>query len=157
MRSAERRARRPTPAMNVTPLVDVVLVLLIIFMVVAPMLENDVRVDIPSIFNIDPESHGRSDPITVSIAHDGQLFLEKERLDRAGLETRLRDLHARAPNRRVVLRGDRDVHYQEARAVFALCQTVGFPGVSFRVGQRSDVAPSPPPSPHSGRGGLTSN
>ncbi|MCC7541161.1 MAG: biopolymer transporter ExbD, partial [Deltaproteobacteria bacterium] len=62
MRAAERRARRPNPAMNVTPLVDVVLVLLIIFMVVAPMLENDVRVDIPSIFNIDPESRGRTDP-----------------------------------------------------------------------------------------------
>ena len=143
--------------MNVTPLVDVVLVLLIIFMVVAPMLENDVRVDIPSIFNIDPESRGRTDPITISLRLDGSLYLEQEPLDRTALESRLRDLHGRWPHRRIVLRGDQGVRYQEARRLFALCQNVGFPGVSFKVGQRSDEArPSPQPSPPSGRGGLTS-
>lgn len=142
MRSAERRARRPSPTMNVTPLVDVVLVLLIIFMVVAPMLENDVRVDIPSIFHIDPRPQGRSDPITVSMTHDGRLYLERERLELAELEARLRLLHARSPNRRIVLRGDRAVRYRDARALFAMCQEVGFPGVSFRVGQRS--GPSTP-------------
>ncbi len=56
MRSLSRSSFRPQPVMNVTPLVDVVLVLLIIFMVVIPMMEKTAPVDLPSIFNADPEA-----------------------------------------------------------------------------------------------------
>lgn len=127
---------RPSPAMNVTPLVDIVLVLLIIFMVVLPSMEQDAPVDLPSIVNVDEEPEGRTDPATVSITGDARLFLEQEELTREELETRLRALHAAEPLRRLILRGDAALPYRDVRQLFALCQQLGFPGVSLRVGQR---------------------
>lgn len=134
------RRPRPSPTINVTPLVDVVLVLLIVFMVVLPSMQNDVPVDLPSVVNVDPEPRGRMDPVTVSIRADAQLFLESEPLDERALEARLRIIHAAQPLRRVILRGDASVNYGRVRAIFRLCQQIGFPGVSLRVGQRGEEA-----------------
>jgi len=126
--------------MNVTPLVDVVLVLLIIFMVVAPLLEHAAHVELPSILHIDAERHGRADPITLSLTRSGDVFLEEERLPAAEVEARLRRLHDEAPRRRVVLRGDGKVKFHDARALFALCQEVGFRGVSLMVSSPETAA-----------------
>jgi biopolymer transport protein ExbD/biopolymer transport protein TolR len=125
--------------MNVTPLVDVVLVLLIIFMVVAPMLENAAQVELPSIMNIDAERKGRADPITLSITKRGEMFLEDEKLAPEVLERRLRELHEADARRRVVLRGDRGLEFGKARRLFALCQEVGFRGVSLVVAERASA------------------
>lgn len=127
---------RPSPAMNVTPLVDVVLVLLIIFMVVLPSMEHDAPVDLPSIFHVDEEARGRTDPITVSITADQRLFLEQDALPRESLEARLREIHEAEPLRRVILRGDTSLHYSDVRDLFRMCQHLGFPGISLRVGER---------------------
>jgi biopolymer transport protein TolR len=127
---------KPSPAMNVTPLVDVVLVLLIIFMVVLPRMENEAQLELPHIFNVDEEPRGRTDPITVSVTADHRMYLEQTELERASLEAQLRQLHDVTPTRRVILRGDSALRYQEVRSVFELCQSIGFPGVSLRVGQR---------------------
>ena len=59
-----------TPDINVTPLVDVVLVLLIIFMVVAPQMEQDVQVTLPGIFNPDPDVEGARAPLTVTVTKE---------------------------------------------------------------------------------------
>ena len=126
---------RPGPAMNVTPLVDIVLVLLIIFMVVLPNMENDAPVDLPSIVHVDEEPRGRMDPVTVSITADQRLFLEQDALPEAEIEAQLRELHEREPLRRVILRGDASLDYEHVRDMFRLCQQIGFPGVSLRVGQ----------------------
>ena len=127
---------KPSPSMNVTPLVDVVLVLLIIFMVVLPSMENDAPVELPSIFHVDAEPRGATDPVTVSITADARLFLEQETLPRDVIEQRLRAIHEAEPLRRVILRGDSTLRYEEVRDVFRLCQGIGFPGVSLRVGER---------------------
>lgn len=127
---------RPSPAMNVTPLVDIVLVLLIIFMVVLPSMEQDAPVELPSIFHVDEEPEGRTDPATVSITADERLFLEQDELSREDLEAQLRTLHETEPLRRVILRGDGALQYEDVRDVFALCQQIGFPGISLRVGER---------------------
>lgn len=132
------KRQRPTPAMNVTPLVDIVLVLLIIFMVVLPSMEHDATVDLPSIFNVDEEPRGRTDPITVSITLSSELYLEQEVLPRDQLEAQLRAIHEAEPLRRVILRGDAALRYDEVRGIFRMCQGIGFPGVSLRVGQRGD-------------------
>jgi biopolymer transport protein ExbD/biopolymer transport protein TolR len=131
---AARRAVRP--AMNVTPLVDVVLVLLIIFMVVTPMMQHAARVDLPGILNTDRENKGQMDPITVSLTATGELFYEQQPIDRPTLERTLVGLHRSAPDRRIVLRGDREADFGEARALFALCRGIGFSGVSLMVGER---------------------
>lgn len=128
---------RPKPQMNVTPLVDVVLVLLIIFMIVIPSMEHDAAVDLPSIFHVDEEPEGRTDPITVSITRDGMLYLESDLLDEAVLLTQLEALHADGPRRRVILRADTATRYGEVRRLFGECQHIGFSGVSLRVGERA--------------------
>ena len=138
--ATKRTSSRATPVMNVTPLVDVVLVLLIIFMVVIPAMQKGAQIDLPSIFHVDEESKGRADPVNLSLTRDGQIHLDTEVLAEATVEPRLREIHEAEPLRRVVLKGDRGVRYEEARTLFALCQKIGFPGVSLQVNERRDGA-----------------
>jgi biopolymer transport protein ExbD len=120
----------------VTPLVDVVLVLLIIFMVVTPALQQDVPLDLPGVFNPDPESENAVDPIKVSIPRAGEYHLDGERYDLDGLSAQLVDRHMSEPERRLVLRGDQRLPYSQVRAVMAQLQRIGFPGINFMVGEK---------------------
>ncbi len=124
--------------MNVTPLVDVVLVLLIIFMVVLPEMDSEVLVDLPSIFNVDEDPRVRMDPLTISLTEAAQLYIEGQEFSREELRSHLEALHAREPTRRVVLRADAELGYGAVRDIFRLCQQIGFPGVALRVGARSE-------------------
>jgi biopolymer transport protein ExbD len=135
MRSLSRTPFRPEPVMNVTPLVDVVLVLLIIFMVVIPMMEKSAHVELPSVFNVDPEAKGKTDPFTLSVQADGSLFFERDRLEPDALLAKLRDANEREPHRRLVLRADHAAHYGDVRGLFKQCQEIGFPGISLRVNE----------------------
>jgi len=140
--AAHFAARRPVrPALNVTPLVDVVLVLLIIFMVVTPMMQHAARVDLPGILHTDRENKGQLDPITISLTADGTLFYEQQPVTRETLERLLAGLHRDQPDRRVVLRGDRNLDFGKARELFALCRGVGFSGVALIVGERKGERP----------------
>lgn len=134
---------RPRPSMNVTPLVDVVLVLLIIFMVVIPALEQGVDVQVPGIANVDEKTQG-AQPLMLSITKDGELHLDDEKVPEAQLEPRLRAVLRREPGRRLVLRGDKGVAYGAVRRVYRTVQLLGFPGVSLRVNHRQDSVASLP-------------
>ncbi len=131
------------PDMNVTPLVDVVLVLLIIFMVVAPRLEQDVQVSLPGVFNPDPEVEGATDPLRVTVARAGEYWLDEQRYDLDGVITALAAAHAAEPLRRLELRGDEKLAYGEVRQLFARAQQIGFPGIALVVGERH--RPGEPP------------
>ena len=144
MRSLSRTKYRPAPVMNVTPLVDVVLVLLIIFMVVIPQMEKSAQVDLPSIFNTDPEAKSKSDPFTLSLTSDGSMFFEQDLLTPETFATTLRAANDREPSRRLVLRADRAAHYGDVRKLFKACQDVGFPGVSLRVNELKGSTGSKP-------------
>jgi biopolymer transport protein TolR len=135
VRTLARSKTRPEPVMNVTPLVDVVLVLLIIFMVVIPMMEKSVSVDLPNIFNVDPEAKGKTDPFTLSLTKDGGMYFEQEKLDEASFKERLSAALENEPHRRLVLRADAGAHYGDVRKLYKTCQEIGFPGVSLRVNQ----------------------
>lgn len=132
-------AQRPKPAMNVTPLVDVVLVLLIIFMIVIPAMEEGLNLELPAVQNPDPEQseEGGPEPIMLAINANGTVFLQEQLVPDGELEAHLQRAHARAPQRRLVLRGDRGVDYGRVRELFARAQTVGFPGVSLRVNHQT--------------------
>lgn len=129
---------RPRPVMNVTPLVDIVLVLLIIFMVVIPAMEKGAQIDLPSIFNVDEEAKSRTDPFTLSLDADGAMYFESERMAPEAFESTLREANQNEPARRLILRADTDVPYEDARGLFAIAQTIGFPGISLRVNQRGE-------------------
>ena len=125
-----------TPTMNVTPLVDVVLVLLIIFMVVTPALQQDVQLDLPGIFNPDPQTEGNVDPIKVSVAKAGEFHMDGQKYDLEGVAQALTDIHIIDPARRVLLRADQKLPYREVRGIMARVQQIGFPGLSFGVGEK---------------------
>src|SRR5262245_10253136 len=124
------------PDMNVTPLVDVVLVLLIIFMVVAPQLDQDVQVNLPGIFNVDPEVEGNLDPVKISVAEPGKYYIDERPFDLDGAVRYLIETQATDPNRRLLLRADSKLRYGEVRSFMARLQQAGFPGVNFMVGEK---------------------
>lgn len=127
----------PEPDINITPLVDVVLVLLIIFMVIAPELEHGERVELPSVVKADDNSKSKLDPITVTVTARGRIFLEKEAMtDLAMLQSRLAQIHGTEAERRIVLKGDSSVHYVKMRDTFATCQRAGFRGIALSVSQK---------------------
>lgn len=122
------------PEINVTPLVDVVLVLLIVFMVIAPQLEHGERVELPSVTRPDDAQKSASvDPVTVTLASSGVIYLEKEQISPEALDERLAALHATAPERKVVLKGDATVPYGKVRQLFSRVQKQGFPGCALLV------------------------
>jgi len=135
-RPRRRRLADVRPEMNVTPLVDVVLVLLIIFMVVAPRLEQDIQVDLPAVFNPDPESEGTADPLKVTVTRSGQYYIDGKRFDLDEAIEFLSNEHAADPVRRLIVRGDEGLVYGQIREIFARAQKVGFPGTALMVGER---------------------
>lgn len=94
---------RPNSDINITPLVDVVLVLLIIFMVVTPLLEKDLEVRVPSTEQVEVTAEVPPDQLVVSVSKDGKLSLNSEELPAAEYEHRLaRALAAKRPGERLV-------------------------------------------------------
>ena len=134
--SKRPRRQHSAPEINVTPLVDVVLVLLIIFMVIAPALEHGERVELPGIMQPDKNQKGKLDPVTVTVGRSGSIYVEKAPSTLEALPAQLADIHAREPDRRVVLKGDGTLDYQKVRDVFAVVQAAGFSGVSLQVQKR---------------------
>jgi biopolymer transport protein ExbD/biopolymer transport protein TolR len=132
------------PDINVTPLVDVVLVLLIIFMVVAPRLDQDVQVELPGVFYPDPEVKNQVDPLKVSVAHSGDIYVGDEKLDLEAAVAQLAAEHAADPYRRLILRADAGLRYSQVRDLFAKAQEVGFPGIGLQVGERHKLGQAPP-------------
>lgn len=128
--------REVRPDMNVTPLVDVVLVLLIIFMVVAPQMDREIPVDLPGIFHPDPDIKGALDPLKVSIARAGEFHLDEQKYDLEGVIEQLTTEHALDPDRRLVLRADAKLKWGDVRELFARSQQLGFPGTSLLVGEK---------------------
>jgi biopolymer transport protein TolR len=129
----------PIADINVTPLVDVMLVLLIIFMVAAPLMTVGVPVSLPKTGA--PKIAQPKTPITVSIDAAGQPFLDREPLDEAALLARLRSLSADDKDRLVLVRGDRGVSYGRIMEVMGRVGAAGFSKVSLVAEAPSTASP----------------
>ena len=141
--SGAPRFKSAVPEINITPLVDVVLVLLIIFMVIAPALEHGERVELPAVKNDDKTDKGKMDPVTVTMGASGALFLEKEAVALTALPARLRSIHEREPNRKFVLKGDMNLPYEKIRQVFALIQDEGITQCALVVSKQKNDPSDP--------------
>ncbi len=122
---------------NITPLVDVVLVLLIIFMVVTPMLQRGKAVRLPEVHKPDKAAQ-EGDPIILSITKDKEIYLEQSMLDEAGLGARLRQELLAQPNRRVLLKGDERLTYGDVRKVMEVVRKAGAKGINLGVSELKD-------------------
>jgi biopolymer transport protein TolR len=140
-RNRRRGSRRqPLSEINVTPLVDVMLVLLIIFMISAPLLTAGIEVDLPETEAAAIEQN--NEPLTVTIRKDGALFLQDEALTYDELSRRLNAIAAESPNRPVFLRGDQNATWGDGAKVMAKLQTSG-----LKVSVITDTSGSPPAAP----------
>jgi biopolymer transport protein ExbD/biopolymer transport protein TolR len=129
---ASNSKKQPEPEINVTPLVDVVLVLLIIFMVIAPALNEGEHVELPNVLQADPKPKDMN-PIDVTIAMSGNVVVDKQPIPPNTLEATLQRLHAEDPERHLLLKTDERLPYEQVRKNFAMLQNIGFKGVSLKV------------------------
>jgi len=118
---------------NVTPLVDVVLVLLIIFMVVTPMLQRGKAVTLPKAQTTTKKAPGEPDPLILSVTTDKKIFVEHDQYDLAGLEERLRSELTNTPGRKIMLKGDQSLTYGDVRKVMDVARKVGAGGIEIAV------------------------
>ena len=120
---------------NVTPLVDVCLVLLIIFMVVTPILQAGVKVDLPKTTNARPLP-GETRQINMSVAADGSVYVRNLKVADAALPQVLAALHATEPDHEVIVRGDRRLMYEKVSDVLPTVCRAGFTRVGLVTEKR---------------------
>ena len=115
---------------NVTPLVDVCLVLLIIFMVVTPMLQEGVAVDLPEIQEPEKMPEGAKQ-LTISIKGDGTVFVGDTWVTTEMLPRTLTEIHTRSPEKDVVMKAHRALKYKKVREVMKVLNEAGFTNVGL--------------------------
>ena len=115
---------------NVTPLVDVCLVLLIIFMVVTPIIQAGVKVSLPKTAYT-PPMPGEPTQISITIKEDGTVYIRESRVADSSLLDTLTAIHAAEPDREVVVRGDRHLPYERVSEVLNLVSRAGFTRVGL--------------------------
>ena len=119
----------PLAEINVTPMVDVMLVLLVIFMVTAPLLTVGVPLDLPK--TSAAEVTQPKEPIVLSLDREGGTFIGNERVEDNDLKARLAGLAAEDPSRIVYVRGDRTISYARLMDALGLVNAAGFGKVSL--------------------------
>jgi biopolymer transport protein ExbD len=134
---------QPLAEINVTPLVDVMLVLLIIFMVTAPMLAAGMKVNLPSARTAQPLE--AKDPVVVAVGKDGSLFVGKDPVTREALAAAVKARFGQS-NGVVQLKGDRDAAYGDVVAVMDELAANGLNRIAI-VSAGRPVQPSPAPNP----------
>jgi biopolymer transport protein TolR len=141
---------------NVTPMVDVMLVLLIIFMVVTPMLNNKVNVDLAKTISAVPlPDADKDDAVKVSIVRDGRVYLGANQTTLADLGPKAQALLENKPNKTVFIRSDSRARYGVVMDAIDNLRTAGVDEVAFLTepaAQQSTPAPNPktPPNPPAG-------
>ncbi len=133
---------RPMAEINVTPMVDVMLVLLIIFMVAAPLMTSGVTVDLPKA-SAAPLSQD-SEPLTIVINAEGKVYLQDTELQVGELAAKLSAISDNKLDRRIFVRGDKGVLYGRIVEVMATITQSGFSKVALVAEQTGGTMPAAP-------------
>ncbi|MFG6442217.1 ExbD/TolR family protein [Roseateles sp. LKC17W] len=123
---------------NMTPLIDVMLVLLVIFMITAPLMTASLRLDLPKSEAATPSD--APSVIAVAITPDGQLHIDDQALDAKAFQQRIADLGRANPQLEVQLRADRSVPYGQVAELIGWVQAAGMNRIAF-VAQAAASAP----------------
>ena len=123
-----KRAHRALGEINVTPLVDVVLVLLLVFMVTAPMMSQGIDVNLPTANQVE---NPKEDRFTISLTAEGRAFVGQTPYALPLLEDKIREQMARNPSQVVYLRADENARHGKVVEVLALLQRCGVERIGF--------------------------
>ncbi|HTR87802.1 MAG TPA: protein TolR, partial [Reyranella sp.] len=139
------RRRRYTPIadINVTPMVDVMLVLLVIFMITAPLLQVGVPVDLPK--TTAQQVGGKDEPLIVSVNSKDEVYLGETKFEVPELATKLKAVHDEKPDQRVFIRGDKTINYGRMMEVMGVVIDAGFHQLGL-LGESADQAPAGKPA-----------
>ena len=141
----KRQRKKPMAEINVVPYIDVMLVLLIIFMITAPMLTQGIQVDLPTA-NANPVEapDDNSEPLIVSVDAEGLFYVSigdtpEQAIDAQLLMAKVQAVLRRSPNTPVMVKGDQAVNYGRVVTVMALLQKAGAPSVGMITQQAEAV------------------
>ncbi|MBI3448069.1 MAG: biopolymer transporter ExbD [Acidobacteria bacterium] len=115
---------------NVTPLVDVVLVLLIIFMVVTPMLQKGKDVQLPTTSNPDTKKSDDKNDVLVSVTADGKVWLDTAVVSKEQLTSMMAETYARSPGKSIIIKGDKRLTFGDVKDVMLIVNQAGFTNVA---------------------------
>jgi biopolymer transport protein ExbD/biopolymer transport protein TolR len=138
---------------NVTPMVDVMLVLLIIFMVVTPMLQKGISVDMAKVNNPEqmPDAD-KEDALLVSITRNGDVFFGSEKITVDNLTTKVKDRLANRPDKRVYVKADMRARFGSVVQVVDSVRAAGVDDLGLLTDQRKTSPTTPPPTGAAGQG-----
>ncbi len=138
---------------NVTPMVDVMLVLLIIFMVVTPMLQKGISVDMAKVNNPEqmPDAD-KEDALLVSITRNGEVFFGSEKITVDNLTTKVKDRLVNRPDKRVYVKADMRARFGSVVQVVDSVRAAGVDDLGLLTDQRKTSPTTPPPTGTPGQG-----
>jgi biopolymer transport protein TolR len=147
-RSNGRRVYKPMSDINVTPMVDVMLVLLVVFMVAAPLITVGVPVDLPK--TPAASINDRVEPLTITVDSQGRIFLQETEAQMDQLVARLQAVTRNKPDTTIFVRGDRGIAYGRIMEVMGLVASAGFSKVSL-IAELPGSSPKPLPPRQTGQ------
>ena len=115
---------------NVTPFVDIMLVLLIIFMVAAPLLSVGIEVDLPNT-QAKPLETERERPLTLTLDGTSNLFINEVKIEKSELRSKLLAIKKERESDEIYLRASKDIEYQNVAAILALVSNIGYSQISL--------------------------
>ena len=125
----KNKSKDPISEINVTPFVDVMLVLLIIFMVTAPLLTAGIKINLPESSSI--LKNEKNDPVTVSIDSKGDVYLQKKKFSKDQLINKLTQLKEKNKDLKIYLKGDKKLNYGKIMDLMSLMNKSGFKKVAL--------------------------
>ena len=134
-RGRRRRSMQPLSEINVTPFVDVMLVLLVIFMITAPLLTAGVNVDLPK--SAAKAIKGKDEPLSVAVTSEGKIYIQKTEVTLDDLAKKISAIAGENKELRIFIRGDEKVDYGNVMAAVGEINAAGFTKVSLITEQRS--------------------
>ena len=115
---------------NVTPFVDIMLVLLIIFMVAAPLLSVGIEVDLPNT-QAKPLENEKERPLTLTLDSESNLFINEVKIEKSELRSKLLAIKKERESDEIYLRASKDIEYQNVAAILALVSNIGYSQISL--------------------------
>ena len=120
----------PMSEINVTPFVDIMLVLLIIFMVAAPLLSVGIEVDLPNT-QAKPLETEKERPLTLTLDGDSNLFINEVKIEKGELRSKLLAIKKERESNEIYLRASKNIEYQKVATILALISNIGYSQISL--------------------------